>query len=219
MLLGEFSILPVLIGFIIGILFVSLFKVHRWVKRRVSGFIVSLLTVFSIALIILLNGIWEGNIAITMSIMTLIMISWVTLIISIGNYSLKLTIKKLVVYFPLFIAFNIIVFETIGILGFSDPLLRVQLGYNISLARVFSFIAPYLVCNHLRGVYCQIPYSCCRVYESNLDSISLATGGHPETNTPQFLCFAVQFPTQRAPIGSSLWPLPIATTISFSSET
>ena len=136
-------ILPVLIGFVIGIFIFYLSKVHRWVKKWVLGFMIYLLIISSIALTLLLNGIWKGNIIVTMSVMTLLMISWVTILVRKGNYSLKLILKKLFVYLPLFVAFNMILLETIGILEISDPLLRVQLGYNISRARPFMFIAPW----------------------------------------------------------------------------
>jgi len=46
--------------------------------------------------------------------------------------------------------------------------------------------------------------------------ISLATGGHPEMNMPQFLCFAVQFPMQRVPSGRFSCPFPMAMVMSLS---
>ncbi len=137
-------ILPVLIGIAIGILFGYLSKVHRWVKGLVLGFMVILFIIPSIVLIIMSFSILGGgNISVIMNIMSLYMIPWVTLIISRGNYSLKLTVKKLIVYFPLFMAFNILLFEAIGFLGFSDPLVLVQLGTNVSEARNYLYNAPW----------------------------------------------------------------------------
>jgi ABC-type dipeptide/oligopeptide/nickel transport system permease subunit len=138
-------ILPVLIGIAIGILFGYLSKVHRWVKGLVLGFMIILFIIPSVLVIMMFYGISGGNISviIIMNIMAMYMIPWVTLIISKGNYSLKLTAKKLIVYFPLFMAFNILLFEAINFLGFSDPSLLVKLGTNISEARIHLYDAPW----------------------------------------------------------------------------
>lgn len=136
-------ILPVLIGIAIGILFGYLSKVHRWVKGLILGFMIVVFIIPSLLVIMMLSGISGGNISMIMSIMAMYMIPWVTLIISKGNYSLNLTAKKLIVYFPLFMAFNIFLFEAIGFLGFSDSLLPVQLGTNVSSARNYLYSAPW----------------------------------------------------------------------------
>jgi ABC-type dipeptide/oligopeptide/nickel transport system permease component len=136
-------ILPVLIGIAIGILFGYLSKVHRWVKGLVLGFMVVLFFIPSIIVILIFLGILGGNISVITNIMAMYTIPWVTLIISKGNYSLKLTAKKLIVYFPLFMAFNILLFEAIGFLEFSDPLIAVQLGSNVIDARNYLFNAPW----------------------------------------------------------------------------
>jgi peptide/nickel transport system permease protein len=138
-------ILPVLIGIVIGLLFGYLSKVHRWVKGLVLGIMVVLFIIPSVLVIMMLYGISGGNISVIMimSILAMYMVPWVTLIISKGNYSLKLTAKKLIVYFPLFMAFNILLFEAIGFLGFSDILLAEQLGTNVSYARAHLYDAPW----------------------------------------------------------------------------
>ena len=140
--LMRVCILPVLIGIAIGLLFGYLSKVHRWVKGLVLGFMVVLFIIPSILVIIILSGIFGRNISVIMSIMAMYVIPWVTLIISRGNYSLKLTAKKLIAYFPLLMAFNILLFEAIGFLGFSDPLI-IQLGNSIGVARLHLFDAPW----------------------------------------------------------------------------
>ena len=136
-------ILPVLIGIVIGILFGYLSKVHKWVKGLVLGFMIVLFIIPSALLIIISVNMLGSNILVIMTIMAMYMIPWVTLIISKGNYSLKLTAKKLIVYFPLFMAFNILLFEAIGFLGFSDYLLAAQLGTNVSIARAYLPLAPW----------------------------------------------------------------------------
>jgi len=138
----KVCILPVLIGIAIGMNFGYLSKVHRWVKGLVLGVMVTLFIIPSIIVILILLGILGRNIVALMSIMTLYMIPGVTLLISRGNYSLKLTAKKLIAYLPLFMAFNILLFEAIGFLGFSDPQI-IQLGDSISRARSFVFFAPW----------------------------------------------------------------------------
>jgi len=141
--LMKVCILPVLIGITIGILFGYLSKVHRWVKGFVLGFMVVLFIIPSVLGLIRLFCTWGvGNISVITNIMAMFTIPWVTLIISKGNYSLKLTAKKLVVYFPLFMAFNILLFEAIGFLGFSDSLL-VQLGSNVNSERTYLYTAPW----------------------------------------------------------------------------
>ncbi len=139
----KVCILPVLIGIAIGLNFGYLSKVHRWVKGVVLGVMVILFIIPSIIMILIFLGtLGGGNITIIMSIMTLYMIPWVTLLISRGNYSYKLTAKKLIAYLPLFMAFNILLFEAISFLGFSDPLL-IQLGDSINRARTHVYFAPW----------------------------------------------------------------------------
>ncbi len=135
-------ILPSLIGFAIGILFVYISKVHRWVKGLVLRFIIALYIIPSVLVIIIFLGILGTNISVIMSVIAMFMIIGVTLIISKGNYSLKLTVKKLIAYFPLLMIFNILLFEARGFFGFSDPLL-VQLGNNVIDARNHLFEAPW----------------------------------------------------------------------------
>ena len=139
----KVCILPVLIGIAIGLNFGYLCKVHRWVKGVVLGVMVILFIIPSVIVILIFLGtLGEGNITMIMSIMTLYMIPWVTLLISRGNYSYKLTAKKLIAYFPLFMAINIMLFEAIGFLGFSDPLI-IQLGDSVNRARNHVYFAPW----------------------------------------------------------------------------
>jgi ABC-type dipeptide/oligopeptide/nickel transport system permease subunit len=96
----------------------------------------------SIIVILLFTGILGRDISVIMSVMAMYTIPGVALLISRGNYSLKLTAKKLIAYFPLFMALNILLFEAIGFLGFSDPTL-IQLGNDISRARMHLYDAPW----------------------------------------------------------------------------
>ena len=134
--------LSVLIGITIGLLFGYLSKVHRWVKELVLGIMVVLFIIPSVIVIIMYLGILGGNIETIIGIMAMYVVPGVTLLISKGNYSLKLTAKKILTYFPLILAFNIMVFEALGFLGFSD-LMLVQLGSVISEARLHLFDAPW----------------------------------------------------------------------------
>ncbi len=134
-------ILPVLIGIAIGILFGYLSKVHRWVKGLVLGFMVMVFIIPSMIVILVFLDILGSNISVIMSIMAMYAIPGVTLLISKGNYSLKLTVKKVIAYFPLLMAFNILLFEAIGFLGISG--LPIQLGYDVYAARIHLFDAPW----------------------------------------------------------------------------
>ncbi len=135
-------VFSVLIGIAIGSLFGYLSKVHRWLKGLVLGLTVILFIIPSIIGILLFTGILGQNVSVAMSIMALYTIPGVALLISRGNYSLKLTAKKLIAYFPLFMALNILLFEAISFLGFSDPTL-IQLGNDISRARQHLYDAPW----------------------------------------------------------------------------
>ena len=135
-------ILPSLIGIVIGILFVYIFKVHRWVKGLVVRFIIALLIIPSVLVLLIFLSILGSNVSVIMGIIAMFMILGVTFLISKGNYSLNLTVMKLISYFPLLMIFNILLFEVRGFFGFSDPLI-VQLGNNISDARSYLYIAPF----------------------------------------------------------------------------
>jgi len=138
----KICILPVLIGIAIGLLFGYLSKVHRWVNELVLGLMVILFIVPSIIVIFIFVSILGRNISVILIIIAMYMIPGVTLLISKGNYSVKLTTKKVIAYFPLFMAFSILLFEAIGFLGFSD-LSLVQLGVDISIARLHLYDAPW----------------------------------------------------------------------------
>jgi len=137
----KVCILPVLIGIAIGLLFGYLCKVHRWIKGLILGFMVISFIAPSIMVILLYLELFERNITIILSIMAMYVIPWVTLLISKGNYSLKLTATKVITYFPLFMAFNILLFEALSFIGFTD--LPVQLGSDIGNARINMFLAPW----------------------------------------------------------------------------
>jgi len=133
-------ILPSLIGFAIGILFGYIFKVRKWVKGLVLRFFIVLFIVLSVLVLLTFLGILGMNISVILSAMFMILV--VTLIIIDGNYSLNLTVKKLIAYIPLLMVFNILLFETSSFFEFSDPLL-VQLGNNVIDARSHLFDAPW----------------------------------------------------------------------------
>ena len=66
----------------------------------------------------------------------------VTLVVSKGDYDLKLTAKKLIIYFPLFMALNILLLGGLGFLGIYDYNL-INLGYRTAEARLSLFDAPW----------------------------------------------------------------------------
>jgi len=136
------SILSVLIGIVIGTSFGYLSKVHKIVKRLVLGFMVILFIVPSFFMILIFFGILGGDVVIKIGILAAYVIPMVTLLISEGDYSFKLTAKKLVAYLPLFMGFNILIFESVAFLGFSDYRI-ITLGNNVSQARPFLYIAPW----------------------------------------------------------------------------
>lgn len=137
-------ILPVLIGFAIGASLGYLCKVHKVLKEIILATMVVLFVVPSIIVIVIMLATPGDNLTMIMTVMAMYMIPVVTVLTSKGDYSIKLTVKKLVAYLPLFMGFNILLFEALGFLGFSDPLI-IQLGANISDARVMLYTAPWAV--------------------------------------------------------------------------
>jgi len=137
------SILSVLIGIVIGTSFGYLSKVHKIVKRLVLGFMVILFIVPSFFMILIFFGILGGGgVGVTIGILAAYVIPIVTLLISEGDYSFKLTAKKLVAYLPLLMGFNILILESRAFLGFFDYRI-ITLGNNISQARPFLYVAPW----------------------------------------------------------------------------
>ena len=135
-------IVSVIIGMVIGAQFGYLAKVHRYIKGMVLGFMVILFVIPSIFMILTFVGILGRSVIITMSIMTMFTIPGATLLFSRGNYSLAASVKKLVAYFPLFMAFNILLFEAVAFLGYGDYTI-IQLGDNINQARMHLYDAPW----------------------------------------------------------------------------
>ena len=138
----KVNFISVLIGIVIGTSIGYLAKVHRIVKQLVLGSMVIFFIVPSFIMLMFLRGIIIGGIGVTIGILALYTIPGVTLLISQGNYSFKLTLKKLVVYLPLFLGINIIIFEAAAFSGFThySP---IQLGDNIDDARQFLYLAPW----------------------------------------------------------------------------
>jgi peptide/nickel transport system permease protein len=136
------SFYSVLIGLVIGSLFGYLCKVHKVVKELVLIFIVILFVVPCILIIFIRQNMYGYDTGLTITTMAMYMIPGVTLVISKGPYSFKLSVKKLIAYFPLFMGFNILLLEALAFLGFSDPFL-IHLGDNISVARTNLYMAPW----------------------------------------------------------------------------
>ena len=139
------SFFTVFIGIVIGTSFGYLSKVHRTVKKLVLGFMVIVFIIPSFLMIIMFFDIFSFagiRVAGTIGILAAFVIPGVTFLISEGDYSVKLTVRKLGAYLPLFMGFNILVYEAIAFLGFSDYSL-IQLGNNIAQARSFLFVAPW----------------------------------------------------------------------------
>ena len=138
----KVSILSVLIGIVIGTSFGYLSKVHKIVKGLVLGFMVILFIVPNVFMILIFFGILGASVGAQIGILAAYVIPMVTLLISEGNYSFKLTARKLVAYLPLFMGFNILIFESLAFLGFYDYRI-ITLGNVISQARPFLYIAPW----------------------------------------------------------------------------
>jgi len=138
----KVSFLTVLIGIVLGTSFGYLSKVHKIVKELVLGFMVILFIVPSFFMILIFFGILGGGVGITTGILAAYVIPIVTFLISEGDYSFKLTAKKLVAYLPLFMGFNLLIFESLAFFGYTDYRL-ITLGINIAQARAYLFIAPW----------------------------------------------------------------------------
>lgn len=138
----KVCIITVLIGFVIGVLFGYLTKVHNLIKELVLVFMVIILIVPSIVLILIYSRIFGKNIIVTIILMVICIIPGITLLVGKGSYSLMLTAKKIVVYFPLFMAIIILLFETVSFLGLILPS-QVYLGLSISEAKTRLTQAPW----------------------------------------------------------------------------
>ena len=134
--------LPVLIGIGIGVLFGYVSKLHWGVKDLVLGFMVIQLIPTVIMIFILPSIMGSPSWVITNNTLMTIVIPGATLVVSNGDYSLKLAAKKLIIYFPLFMAFTILLNEALGFIGITDPSL-VSLGYRTAEARLKLFDAPW----------------------------------------------------------------------------
>ena len=135
--------ITVLIGFAIGVLFGYLTKLHDLIKYLVMVFIIFILIVpFIILIQVYTYAYGIDNIIIKIILMAICLIPGITFLIGQGNYSLELTIKKIIVYFPLFMAIIILIFESIGLLSLnylSDDIL----GINILNAKSRLFLSPW----------------------------------------------------------------------------
>ena len=137
----KVSIFSVLIGIVIGTSFGYLSKVHKIVKRFVLGFMIIIFIVPSFFMILIFFGIIFGGVG-TIGILAAYVIPIVTFLISEGDYSFKLAARKLIIYLPLLIGFNILILESLAFLGFSDYSI-LTLGSIIRQARPFLYIAPW----------------------------------------------------------------------------
>ena len=124
--LMQVCFLPVLIGMAIGVLFGYLGKVHWGVRDLILGIMIILL-IPSLMVLLIFSIIMGSNI----SVMTNFMVMCATP-----------GFKKLITYFPLFMAFNILIFGALGFLGLSDPSL-INMGYHVAEGRIALFDAPW----------------------------------------------------------------------------
>jgi ABC-type dipeptide/oligopeptide/nickel transport system permease subunit len=139
--LMQVCIPPVLTGMVLGVVFGYLAKVHWGVKDLIVGIMVILL-IPNLISVLIFSTIMVGYISVMMNFMVMSVTTGITLVVSNGSYSPMLTAKKLIIYFPLFMAFNLLLFGALGFLGLSDPSL-INLGYLVAEARLYLFDAPW----------------------------------------------------------------------------
>lgn len=150
------SLLTVSIGLGIGTLIGYISKIHRFVKELILGLTVILFIVPSVFMVIISVVISMGIIGIAeemvFGVLAAYVVPGIVLVISKGNYSLKLTVKKLITYMPLYLGVNVLIFEAVGFLGFGS-FSGISLGRSIANARIQLFTAPWATLWPGRGIF------------------------------------------------------------------
>lgn len=133
----------VLIGLIGGLIFGLLASKFR---RKIHTITTSVMLIFyilpGIVLVMLFTMMVGQNLGIILLVTGLLLIPSFTRIIANTEFRVVPIIKKIIAYLPLFAGFAILLFVTLGFLGFSDPRI-IELGDLISEGRAFLYIAPW----------------------------------------------------------------------------
>ncbi|MFX1590020.1 MAG: hypothetical protein ACFFC1_17895, partial [Promethearchaeota archaeon] len=146
-----FGFLTVLIGIGGGLIFGYLAnnrhyenKFYRWFGRWViMGF---LLLFYIIPLIFLVPVIWVAfgetysTLLIVIGILLIPLFTWIFVRTDYKTFEI---LKKLIIYIPLFFGFTVLIYVTLGFLGFSDHNILHQLGRTIGEGRGHIIDAPW----------------------------------------------------------------------------
>jgi ABC-type dipeptide/oligopeptide/nickel transport system permease component len=140
-----FGGVAVLVGLIGGLIFGLLANKFDRVFRTITRSVMLVFYVLpGIALVMLFELMLGQNFGLIALITGLLLIPSFTRIIANAEFRIVPIAKKIIAYLPLFAGFAILLYETIGFLGFSDNL-TIQLGDLISEGRAFMYIAPWAI--------------------------------------------------------------------------
>lgn len=133
----------VLIGLIGGLIFGLLASKFR---RKIHTITTSVMLIFyilpGIVLVMLFTMMVGPKLEIILLVTGLLLIPSFTRIIANTEFRVVPIIKKIIAYLPLFAGFAILLFVTLGFLGFSDTRI-IELGDLISEGRQYLYIAPW----------------------------------------------------------------------------
>ncbi|MHA2398851.1 MAG: ABC transporter permease subunit [Promethearchaeota archaeon] len=120
-------------------------KFDRWGYTPIMGLMIAFYLFPGLVIALLMNGIFGLRLEITMLVIGVLFIpSFVKVIANEGLRSKRIwnIVKALIRYIPLSIALAILIYNTIGFLGFGQPTL-INLGSDISRARLVLFMASH----------------------------------------------------------------------------
>lgn len=132
-----FSLGSILIGVLGGVIFGYIASLHKWAKTAIMALMIPMFIIPSMLLIILIVGVLGRHYEVLMLTFGILLIPSFTQIIAkspLRKSNIKSLLKKVVIYIPLELAFVILIYESIGFLGFSDPR-YFGLGRDVDLAR------------------------------------------------------------------------------------
>ncbi len=136
----QFSVLAgigaVLIGIVGGLVFgLIAARLNELGKNLLTGFILIIYIIPSVILVFLITSIFGRNFIITMIFIGIVLIpSFARIIANASDLEINL-FKSVAKYLPLMLGIAIILYESIGFLGFSDPRI-INLGYLVNVGRL-----------------------------------------------------------------------------------
>ncbi|MHA1985480.1 MAG: ABC transporter permease subunit [Promethearchaeota archaeon] len=136
----------VLIALLGGVILGLIGSIHKWARIAILAVLIPILIIPSILLIPLTMTIIGRRYEVLLMIVGFLLTPLFARMIAkppLRRNNVKPLLKKLVVLFPLVLALAILIYESIGFLGFYDSF-TIQLGKDISDARLHMYDASYV---------------------------------------------------------------------------